>query len=226
MAAMGPASAILGMASMLFMVGGAVTTLVPVVGSLFSFGAPILALFGLVLGGVAMSRAQRQGEPSTFATIGLVLNAIGFLMGLVFAMTCGLCNACMSQAQDDMQSQWNLGPTPGSAWSQGCPTPPCGPGVAPSTTPPSAPTPPVAPIAPAPPLVAPAAPVAPTVDSPLCERARACCEAYFDDPAPCQESLASAQAASDVDRACEELAAAYRGALTGIGRDLPDECGP
>ncbi|MBX3251669.1 MAG: hypothetical protein KF901_31115 [Myxococcales bacterium] len=224
---MGPASAILGLASMLFMVGGAVTTLVPVVGSLLSFGAPVVALFGLVLGGVAISRAQRHGEPSTFATVGLVLNAIGFLMGLVFAMTCGLCNACLSQAQTDPHAHWQLGPTPGSAWSQGsqgshgCPTPPCGPAPSPLVSPTPAPTAPTMPGFAPPPVPS----SAPDDLPPACERARACCEAYFDDPGPCEESLRSAQSAGDVEQACDELARAYRGALASVGRELPAACG-
>ncbi|MCB9624500.1 MAG: hypothetical protein H6723_14395, partial [Sandaracinus sp.] len=145
---MGAASSLLAIVAFLFMVGGMVTSLVPWVGSILSFGAPVVAIFGIVLGGVGMSRAKQMGDSDTFATLGLALNVFAFLFGLLFALTCGVCNACVSQSQQQ-QGRWNLGPTPGSTPSnpwQVTPPPPGANPVAPTgpsgfTPPPMGPNP-------------------------------------------------------------------------------------
>jgi hypothetical protein len=90
---MGAASVVLGIVSMLMMFAGIVLTVIPGLGMVLSFGAPVLALAGAVLGGLAMSRARQEGESSGGALAGLILNVIAFLFGLIFALTCGLCNA-------------------------------------------------------------------------------------------------------------------------------------
>jgi hypothetical protein len=233
---MGVASSILAILAFVFLLGGMLTSLVPYVGSVLSFGAPLLALFGIVLGGVGMSRAKQHGDSDTFATLGLTLNIIAFLFGLVFALTCGLCNACISQSAQQ-NARWNLGPTPGSAggagmgspgsagtWPTPAPTPPTGPsGFSP---PPLVPT----PVLPDPngttPTVDPTDPsgVAPATDVPECRTAEACCRAFFDDATPCDESLAAARASSDVADACTQMAREYRAGLTSLDREIPPGC--
>ena len=95
---MGVGSVVLGVVSLLMMFGGIVLAWLPGVGSILSFGAPVVALIGAVLGGIAMSRAKQEGESGGAATAGLILSIISFVFGLVFALTCGLCNACFSAA--------------------------------------------------------------------------------------------------------------------------------
>lgn len=90
------ASIILGIVALLFMIGGFLMTGVPVAGAVFSFGAPLSALVGIVLAGISMSRAKREGVESGAATAGLVVNIIAFILGLAVALTCGLCNVCFS----------------------------------------------------------------------------------------------------------------------------------
>lgn len=92
------ASIILGIVALLFMVGGFLMTGVPVAGAVLSFGAPLAALVGIVLAGVSMSRAKREGSESGAAVAGLVVNIIGFILGLAVALTCGLCNVCFTSA--------------------------------------------------------------------------------------------------------------------------------
>ncbi len=91
------ASLALGGASFLFMIGGFFLTAVPIAGSVLSFGAPLLSLTGIVLGGMAMSHAKQDGGNGV-ALAGLVLNIIAFLLSLAVALTCGLCNACLTSA--------------------------------------------------------------------------------------------------------------------------------
>ncbi|MCG8555227.1 MAG: hypothetical protein MJD61_08050 [Proteobacteria bacterium] len=92
----GVASLLLAFASAGFMVAGLLTTVVPVVGSLFAFGSPALALAGIVLGGVAMSRAAAQGMSSNAGLAGLVLSVVAFVPASLVALTCGVCNVCVS----------------------------------------------------------------------------------------------------------------------------------
>src|SRR5262245_20387612 len=92
------ASVLLGVASLLMMFGGIFLVWLPGAGTILSFGAPVLALIGLVLGGLSMSRARQEGNPSGAALAGVILNVLGFLFGLLVAMTCGLCNAACTSA--------------------------------------------------------------------------------------------------------------------------------
>lgn len=229
---MGAASAILGILSFILLVGGLVTSFVPYVGSVLSFGAPIVALFGIVLGGVGLSRAKSHGDGSTLATLGLTLNVIGFIFGLLVAVTCGVCNACMSQAQQQ-NAQWNLGPTPGSStWPNPTnPTPfqppPLGPnGVAPDpgSNGPNG----VAPDPFVPGSIAPdpsgAVPDPSLTHVPECITAGACCRAFFDDEAVCRDTLSVASAAEDPREACTQIAREYRAGLTSLDREIPADC--
>jgi hypothetical protein len=70
--------------------------LVPVLGFLFAFGAPVLALMAVVFGGVAMSRARQQGRDTGAGLAGVILGVLAFIPALVVALTCGACNACVS----------------------------------------------------------------------------------------------------------------------------------
>ena len=90
---MGIGSIVVGIAAFIFMLGGVVFTVVPILGTLMSFGAPVLALAGIVMGGLALSRAKRDGESTGTAMGGLVVNIVAFIPGVVVALTCGLCNA-------------------------------------------------------------------------------------------------------------------------------------
>lgn len=229
---MGVASSILAILAFVFLLGGMLTSLVPYVGSVLSFGAPLLALFGIVLGGVGISRAKQHGDSDTFATLGLTLNIIAFLFGLVFALTCGLCNACISQSAQQ-NARWNLGPTPGSAGTWPTTTPGTTPttplgttGTTPTTPsgfspPPLVPT----PVLPDPNGATPSVdPTGATADVPECRAAEACCRAFFDDGTPCDESLAAARASNDVADACSQMAREYRAGLTSLDREIPPEC--
>lgn len=75
---------------------GLLLTPVPIWGSVFAFLAPALALTGIVLGGLAMSAANKAGRPSGFALAGVIMNVLAFMPAVVVALTCGLCNAVVS----------------------------------------------------------------------------------------------------------------------------------
>lgn len=90
---MGVGSIVLGVLSLLMMFGGILLTWLPGVGSVLSFGAPVVALVGAVLGGIGMSRAKQDGGSGGAGLAGLIISIIAFIFGLIFALTCGLCNA-------------------------------------------------------------------------------------------------------------------------------------
>ncbi len=71
---------------------------VPIAGSVLSFASPLVALSGLITGGVAWSKGRSAGVAHGPAIVGCVLSAMVFLPSLVIALTCGLCNACYSAA--------------------------------------------------------------------------------------------------------------------------------
>ena len=217
-------SLLLGLTSLLLMVLGVVFSLVPVLGSVLSFSAPLCALAGLVTGGVAMSRAG--GQTPGLAIAGVVLSAIGFLLSLVAALTCGLCNACMSTAVMDDYDTSDYD-TSGGGWAQQ-PT-------SPSPTSPSAPTAPSAPTTntptdraasgATPPPLPPGfgRPATAAIDA--CEKARSCCLAFTnDDPTLCDSSLSAASQQPDPARACRELAAGWTAGLVQLGEPIPDAC--
>ncbi len=74
-------------------IGGVFTAAMPIVGSILAFGSPLIALVGIILGGIAHSRVP---EMKGVSIAGLILSIIGFVLGLLVAMTCGLCNACVT----------------------------------------------------------------------------------------------------------------------------------
>ncbi len=129
---MGVGSIIVGIAAFLFMFGGFLTSVIPFLGTLLSFGAPMLALAGIVMGGLALSRAKRDGEPTGAPTAGLILNIVALIPALVVALTCGLCNACISAGvmnpQQGRGQPWIID---GGASPFGPGTSPFGPGPSP-----------------------------------------------------------------------------------------------
>jgi hypothetical protein len=90
------ASLVLGIVALLCVGGGVVTAWVPFLGSLLSFGGVILALAGIVVGGLSISRARRDGEPTGVPIAGLVTSIVAFLPGVLCALTCGLCNTALT----------------------------------------------------------------------------------------------------------------------------------
>lgn len=195
-------SLILGLLSIVCMLGGLFTTMVPFVGSLLSFGAPILGLFGLILGGVATSRASHDGDTSGLGIAGMVTSGIGFLVGVLFALTCGMCNVCATQAamNADPNSGWGTGPSwqnPNQGFSQGY-------GQNPSQ---NFGTPPVAP---------------PTEPCVLAER---CCLAFSEQDAQfCEQPLQAARGSADPSSACQELVQQYVDGFGQLGQPVPDDC--
>ncbi len=92
---MGTGSIILGAFAFICMIAGALLSLVPFLGTMLSFLAPVLALAGIILGGVALSRAKAgAGESEGLAIGGLVTSIIAFIPSVLVALTCGLCNVC------------------------------------------------------------------------------------------------------------------------------------
>jgi hypothetical protein len=126
---------------------GFLTTPIPGLGAIFSFAAPALALGGAILGGVAMSRAQREGRSADGARIGVILNVLAFVPALLTAMFCGVCNALCAAGDVHIQRHVSVGVDPGAQPSAGS-------GALP---PPAAPPPPSVP----------ADPTAPSSDKPL-----------------------------------------------------------
>jgi len=125
-------SIVLGVLSLACVALGVLFTPVPLMGAAFSFGAPALAIAGIVVGGIAMSRAKRsvalaapQGLPnagpsapaqapnpgsSGVALTGVIVSALALLPALLTALTCGVCNAVFSTGQFQTQRnfQFNL----------------------------------------------------------------------------------------------------------------------
>ncbi|MBN1653959.1 MAG: hypothetical protein JXA30_09300 [Deltaproteobacteria bacterium] len=107
---MGIASILLFAAAVLFMGIGVVTAWLPLVGFIFAFGSPTLALIGVILGGSAISQAKRVGRDSGTGLAGVILNTLAFFPALLVAFTCGVCNACVSSAVINPTNidQWNI----------------------------------------------------------------------------------------------------------------------
>jgi hypothetical protein len=93
---------------------GFLTTPIPVVGVMFSFGAAAIALAGIMLGGKATSQAKRHGLPTDAARIAVVLNVLAFVPALLVAFTCGVCNAIVSTGNVHVQKGVDFGFGPGS----------------------------------------------------------------------------------------------------------------
>lgn len=210
------ASLCLGGVAFFFMILGMIFSMVPVVGAVLSMGAPVLALFGVVTGGLAISRAKTTGETSGMATAGLAVSIVAFLISLLFALTCGLCNACVSTAMMDPAN--NNGGVFSQQFGGTC----TGPGCPPSSMQPTQPTPPVVANPPAPP------PMPTSFGSTMtCDSVRPCCMAFtHDDPTICDGVLAEARQQADPTAACRELASGWASGLEQLGEPVPASCRP
>jgi hypothetical protein len=91
---------------------GVLTTPIPKLGLIFAFGAPALALAGIMLGGSAMSKAKRIGQTSETGRIGAILSALAFVPSVVVALTCGVCNAFFSTGDMQVQKNFRFGVQP------------------------------------------------------------------------------------------------------------------
>ncbi len=171
---MGIGAIVLGIFAFICMFGGIVLTIVPFLGTMLSFLSPVLALAGIVLGGVALSRAkQGLGESEGLAIGGLVTSIVAFVPGMLVALTCGLCNTCVTGAYldpsiapyDDAGPPRDTGvplyaPITPPPFPPTLPTQPPQPVVPITQLPPGTPLPPIAPTPP--PSLPPTPPVAPT----------------------------------------------------------------
>ncbi|MDQ3034050.1 MAG: hypothetical protein M3Y87_16665, partial [Myxococcota bacterium] len=156
---MGLGSILLGVFALVCMFGGFVLTFVPFLGTMLSFLAPVLSVAGIVLGGIAMSRAKEMGENDGTAIAGLVVNIVAFIPAMLVAVTCGLCNTVctgmMLTPHDPNQTSWWLrdggGASPFDQLFRDAGTGPM-PHVGPvgPTPPPAFPPPPITPNAPPP----------------------------------------------------------------------------
>src|SRR6187431_1926438 len=83
-------SIVLAVLAAVCVVAGILTVPVPVVGTVFSLAAPTLAITGVILGGMDLSRRKRAGQPSDAPLIGVVLSALVFFPALATTFTCGV----------------------------------------------------------------------------------------------------------------------------------------
>ena len=90
------AAILLGVFAFIAMFAGVILTIIPYAGAIFSALALIASVVGIVLAGLGKSHATQDGESTTPAMVGLVLNIVGVIFALLVFMTCGLCNACIS----------------------------------------------------------------------------------------------------------------------------------
>ncbi|UJR86915.1 hypothetical protein [Sandaracinus amylolyticus] len=166
---MGLGSIVLGVFALIFMFGGFVLTFVPFLGTMLSFLAPVLAVTGIVLGGVALSRARETQQSEGLAIGGLVVNIVAFVPAMLVAVTCGLCNTvCTGIAltpSDPNAPPWYLrdsGPSPFDVFFVDAGVPHAAPN-APNAPPPIAPPPPspATPATPEPPAALPPPPLPP-----------------------------------------------------------------
>jgi hypothetical protein len=155
---MGIGAIVLGVFAFVCMAGGALLAWVPFLGTMLSFLAPVLALAGIILGGVAYSRAKAgAGESEGLAIGGLVTSCIAFVPSVLVALTCGLCNTCATAAYlDPSIGAYDAGSSDaGVIPNRSIPAPPPfptgpTPGLVPPPPPPSSPPTSVAPNAPPP----------------------------------------------------------------------------
>jgi hypothetical protein len=103
---------VLAVAALVSMGLGVLTTPIPLLGALFSFGAPALALAGVIVGGRALSQARQRDEPTSLANAGVITSAVAFVPALLTALTCGVCNALCStgEIQTRRDFQFQVGP--------------------------------------------------------------------------------------------------------------------
>jgi len=92
---MGIGAIVLGVFALVCALAGALLFWVPFLGTMISFLAPVLALAGTILGGIALSRAKAGGgESEGLAIGGLVTSIVALIPSVLVAVTCGACNVC------------------------------------------------------------------------------------------------------------------------------------
>lgn len=99
---MGIISVLISILSLFFAVLGVITAWLPIIGSVFAFGSPALAILGIVLGNNAMKQARRTNDSSGAGLVGVILNTITLLPALLVAVTFGSCNAFISTTAVDL----------------------------------------------------------------------------------------------------------------------------
>ncbi|MFK7985410.1 MAG: hypothetical protein AB8I08_05220 [Sandaracinaceae bacterium] len=147
---MGIASIVLGILAVMFAAGGFLISFVPSVGAipgaLLTLTAPLLALIGIVLGGVGLSRAKSEGTETGLPTAGLIVSVIAFFPAFLVAITCGLCDMMCASAMLDAPSRSSSGDTNGTPyWMQDAGFGATSPGLGQPPPPPVYPTDPNAP---------------------------------------------------------------------------------
>jgi hypothetical protein len=106
--AMAAGSLVLALVSFVCIVFGVLLSAVPGLGAVFAFGAPALAIAGIVLGGKAMSRPKQQGAVSGVGQAGVIASTIALVPALITAMTCGVCSAFCADGGFQTQRRFNV----------------------------------------------------------------------------------------------------------------------
>lgn len=107
---MGIASIILGMLAFFLGVAGIfLGAESPTAGLVVNVLAPLLAVAGIVLAGLEMSKTKRmEGSYSGMSIAGLVTSIVSFCFASLVAVTCGLCNACVVQSGGAVSGQMEI----------------------------------------------------------------------------------------------------------------------
>jgi len=95
---LGIAAIVCACVALLFTGLGFMLTAVPFVGTFLSFGAPVIAIAGIVMGGIGLSQGSKEGQTSFINVVGIALSFLAFIPAVLVAVTCGLCNALCSAA--------------------------------------------------------------------------------------------------------------------------------
>lgn len=106
---MGVASILLAFLAGLLCLLGFLTAWIPVVGTVLAFGAPVAALVGITLGGMAWSRAREAGRSADMPVVAVIMNVLALVPALLVAFTCGVCNALVSSGPVHIEHHWGTG---------------------------------------------------------------------------------------------------------------------
>lgn len=128
---MGIAALVLAFVSLVVLGMAFIFSVVPVLGPLLFVLSPVVAIVGITLAGVAMSRAHREGRSDVFGVVALVLNIVFLIPAILSGLTCGVCAGCYSAAmlngqgsQSSSGGSYNSGGGYGSGVSQPAPATP------------------------------------------------------------------------------------------------------
>lgn len=124
---MTPASFLLALAAGALTLVGLVAAVIPGWGAVIAFAAPTCALVGLILGGLALSRAKREGKSQDLAVVASVLNGLALFPALMVAMTCGVCSALVASGPFEVQRSFRVQMGFPDEWDGGVPVPLGGP---------------------------------------------------------------------------------------------------